>query len=826
MKDIVNLYENIIKHEVSIGCCGREKIKYVAPSSLHSCVTDWAYGKRIERQCFDISDGTVLTGTFALDKVSARFKIKLNACMPDWQKYVNDITISVNGKKIFSQDKVFFENVNLGWPTQYFDLPVDALTVGDNIIEISTANDSGGGLYVSSLCVLEFPEILPMQQISARAYVRNGDLFSVAVYDPQKQFSYIKDVEKCIFIKAEYFGDTAIITFEAKKEGRSAATAVFGENTVSLNMAEIVDNCDGFLLGMDSDDHRHDGSEETERIILTAIYSDMGNYIQFRPKYTRTYMEMAPREKFLQWVDLMEVFGVKYGLVNNANELTYLPEQRQKNFLGYHLHEPYHFFNIGLEGNAFFRDDGSLYNFKGLRESQSFGESKELFKEFLRKNREKSTSEIGLTSVGSPSLLCVYEGDAGFDRITIEPVSNINILTGAVRATSVKSWGAHIPTDWYFGVPVDEVKSAKYRLAMQYLYLNGAEYVYAENSLFKTNAFDRLDFEDEHLVTNRQYLRDFYHYTMKHPRKGKLIVDKALLYGRNEFIMWQTDDRMGELKPKDWDTNVWGKWDNKYQDCWQAAKAWMPVSDKQNSVNTPLNTKLFSGSPYGSVDVVYAEKQFEQYGTIALLGWNTMTEELFVRLKNYVRNGGALIISHCHFNTVDRNDMPPKFISSKEVGEFVGVEFGEEYLPDTRAVFFDGNAYLIENGKSVKCRKCTPVSAEVLCEDKHANGIVFSNNYGKGKVYFSAFTDYYDEHWSIDVMTHVLELAGEDGEFKCNNKNVSFTVREVSEKTFTVNVLNMNCIPDSIENFVLTIYGKTIKDSINTGEIKEYLIKV
>ena len=63
-----------------------------------------------------------------------------------------------------------------------------------------------------------------------------------------------------------------------------------------------------------------------------------------------------------------------------------------------------------------------------------------------------------------------------------------------------------------------------------------------------------------------QYQRDFNDYALTHSRKGNLLVDKAIVYGRNEFIMWKTNDRVAELKePKDWDSNVWYKWNNDYQ---------------------------------------------------------------------------------------------------------------------------------------------------------------------------------------------------------------------------------------------------------------------
>ena len=50
---------------------------------------------------------------------------------------------------------------------------------------------------------------------------------------------------------------------------------------IDLAMPEIVVNDDFFLLGTDSDDHRHDDSEELKRIMQTMIFSDICNFIQF-----------------------------------------------------------------------------------------------------------------------------------------------------------------------------------------------------------------------------------------------------------------------------------------------------------------------------------------------------------------------------------------------------------------------------------------------------------------------------------------------------------------------------------------------------------------
>lgn len=825
MENIIDLYESFLIKDGELSCKGKRPTEYAAPSSIHSVVTDWAYGKLLKRTCYDISDGSILKATIDLTSLNYRIKVKLNACLKEWKKYTNDITISVNGEKVVEQSEVFLENVNLGWPSVYFNVDSRYFKSGKNIIEVFTKDTNKAGLLISQVRVILFPEFHALQQISMRKYCELTSDFGIAIYDEDHSFKSV-DVTGCSFNESVYFGDFCVLNFTADKKEKLRGRAIFGNKEVDLLMPEIIDEGNGFLVGMDSDDHRHDDSEETDRILTYSVFSDMVNFIQFRPHRFRNYYKLSSEGTFKKRIKFLEMFGIKYGIAGSDDFFGELPKNSDKTFLGFHMHELYHFFNFTLENNEYFGGNDPDLNFKGLRQSQSFSESNRLYREYLRKKQAKISLQKGSTSIGAPSLLCVYEGEAGFDRITIEPVSNLNILTGAVRATSVKSWGAHIPTDWYYGVPVDVVKSNKFLLSLQYLYLNGAAYVYAENALYKTNAFVRFDFEDEHCSLNRTYLRRFYEYTSTHPRKGKLLADKAIVFGRNEFMMWLPNDRMGELEEKSWDQPVWGKWDNSYQKCWQAIKSWLPFSEKQSAAVTPLNTHLFSGTPYGNVDVVYADKELSRYKTIAFLGWNTMNPELFGKLKSYVENGGTLVISYCHFNTVDRNDCQFEFLDNQIIEEFTGVKTGAEYFPSTRVNFNDEYAYLIPESESVNCVKCIPVTAEIICCDKFNNGLIFKNNYGKGKVYFAAFKEYPVRDWAIETISHLLEIVGNEGDFICDNKNISFTVRELDKNRFLVSVLNMNCIPGNREFFNLKVFDKVISDVIRVTEIKNYEIEV
>ena len=811
-----NYFEQIEKNVIDLSNYSKEFFPYLSKTSLHSDVTTWAYGDYVERSCIDLSSGKKITASFSIDNENRRNFLKVIACLPDWEKFVNSLVVEINGKVVYDNDKTFFEQVNLGWPSIYIELNNSDLTLGENKIQVYSKNTSKAGLYLSELSIVSFPLCQNKEQISVRNFVGQGERFGVAVKDQKKQYVSIENAKNCVLDRVSYYKDNLVLSFIATDIGKAEATLRFSDDELSLSMPEVVENSEQFIFGTDSDDHRHDNSSETLFILETVIFSNMGNFIQFRPQPGRNHFELMSESELRSVINLMDDFGMKYGLCDADVVMQSAPDIKPEIFYGDHIHEPYLFFNPALFGTPY--QEHFLCEPEKMRALTSFGEGRELYMDVLRRSKNKFSKGRGLTSFGSPSLMCVYEGDSGVDRLTVEPVSNLNLLVGAVRATSVNVWGAHVPTDWYFGVPVDKVKSNKYRLAMQYLYLNGASYVYAENSLFKTNAFERYDWEDEFCVDNRKFQREFFDFTLKNQRKGELVVENAILYGKNEFFMWKLNDRIAELNEKDWDSYVWGKWDNAYQIAWNASEEWLPVAKKQNVFDSPLNKNLFSGTPYGNVDVVRIDKDLSKYKTIALLGWNTMDLDLLDKLKDYVYNGGKLMISYAQMNSTDRNDLDFVYPASENIKDFIGLDI-ESLMPIGKTLNFNNEK--LEFVEDIDIAVGNVTTAKALCLDENGNGVVYKNNYGKGEVYFIALSDYIKCEKDISLLKKVLSVLGEKSHLKCDNKNVSFTVRAHNGK-YVIDVLNMNCFEGNVEQFTLTVYGKTISGEIAVGEVKHY----
>ena len=813
LNEIISYYEDFQTYKGEIDgiiSIGRE---FVAPSSIHSGVTTFAYGKALSRRCVDISSGEPLFVRIFLKKedlFEKRFYIKITACLFDWEKYENDLAISVNGVPVYADKHAFFENVNLGWPTQYIPVSLDILKDGENEIVLQTENSSGGGLLVSVVDLLALPAFKPFTQISCLRYVRLDKKYAVAVYGGKNWT--IKSLENCELENIVYLNENDIVLFRFKATKLGMATCVCESDgrEIAFALPECVEGDDTCLIGTDSDDHRHDDTLETDFILWHFLLSGLGDYYQFRPQGKRNYLQLSSQENWRKRVELLKAFDITIGLSDCDKVMSFVENFAGENYLGKHIHEPYLFFYRGLqdypEEQAKYFIDGNI-----LDKPESYSESKRAYLTALEKTYNHNAKGFkGLSSVGSPSLLCVYEANK-FDRVTIEPVSCIPLLVGAVRGTTNNGfWGSHVPVDWYFGSPNDEVKSRKFLLAMQYLYISGAKYIYVESGLYKTNAFSREDWESEFCRRNRAYLRDFYDYTLKNPRKGEIKTDLAVVYGNNEYFMWQADERIAELPENDdWDLQMWGKWtDNRSQKYWRAIDGWLPPSEKQNTIDDALNLRLFTGTPYGNVDIIPYESQYSNYKTIAFLGWNTYQDGLAEKLLAFVKAGGNVFLSYCHLNKTDRPDKEFVYANSPIFKELFGCTFAGITKSGEQVCVENGLPVALSHSQSVV--KCENINAKVVAKDEYDNAIVLEHSIGNGKVYFSSIAEYCDDDGVVKVMQMIMERMAEiSADIVCDNKNIAFTERVLSDGSRELHLLNTSCASEEKAEFTLIVKNAT-----------------
>ncbi len=342
---------------------------------------------------------------------------------------------------------------------------------------------------------------------------------------------------------------------------------------------------------------------------------------------------------------------------------------------------------------------------------------------------------------GEPSLTCIYSAEAGVDGLLCEPVSNVSLLYGAARGTG-KKFGAHIPADWYFGYPHDDATLRRLYLAVWLAYAYGGQIIYIESTVFKTNAHDRNDWEDHYCRGVRQILRDFRRFTQLDERVGKPIVPLAFVYGNLESMFWMDDDRIPEtVDMGNWDRLHWGiPGTTEHRRVWDASEAWLPRVPLDDPRNESL-THMFTGTPYGTVDIVQPVVDLSSYQAVAFLGWNTMNENIYANLLSFVKAGGTLFLCGCHLDTrIDLTATPSPIFGGK-VSELIGAEIdgpGEQRLSGIRS--------------------CTlkSVTAKRIDED------FLLHEMGAGKVYFGNFFDYPSDFALIARITDLLKTIGEN----------------------------------------------------------------
>ena len=160
--------------------------------------------------------------------------------------------------------------------------------------------------------------------------------------------------------------------------------------------------------------------------------------------------------------------------------------------------------------------------------------------------------------------------------------------------------------------------------------------------------------------------------------------------------------------------------------------------------------KLFSGTPYGNVDILPWRNDYSKYEALVLLGWNTMCDEMLEKLKQYVFDGGTLYISYCHFNTTDRNDRPQVFVPSDRIEEFAGLKLRGFKYPAGSITFTGGfNCNICGGDDNPRLVECEAEGASVVAWDENGTGVFFKNRYGNGTVYFGAFADYFHHDWAV-----------------------------------------------------------------------------
>lgn len=300
--------------------------------------------------------------------------------------------------------------------------------------------------------------------------------------------------------------------------------------------------------------------------------------------------------------------------------------------------------------------------------SESMKEASEHYMSMLKAEIEKTHTVSACAAFGDASGGIRYSFLAGADFVRAETMvgHTMTLLSQArpaAEALGKGGWGVHIAIQHAYQ-PYRETHLGQYFLSLMQPWMMGAELVYEEDSLFNLFKEERQTWDDYLTKGKRNMTRKFFRFVKTHPRQGKCVRNIAFLEGRyaapfNGFICGP------EQNPH---YSVWGLFGNRAQEwrhgqpekCRQILDVLMPGASTQ-----PFRQKIdkrrfyFSGTPYGDFDCIPVESDqqyIDHYKLLLNLGWNTMIEEDYEKIKGYVKNGGTLLTGILQFSTHEKRD--------------------------------------------------------------------------------------------------------------------------------------------------------------------------
>ena len=352
---------------------------------------------------------------------------------------------------------------------------------------------------------------------------------------------------------------------------------------------------------------------------------------------------------------------------------------------------------IGEAGGVLYWPKDYLFrgtSYGALPPCETMLEAREAYLAYLREFITFEREELGggpLLDVDS-SLVFKYHAEAGIDVLCHEalpgdPHRMQAAIRGAARAFD-RPWGTHIAIGWYGGVVVDELWIKRWKTSVWHCYLTGSEFIYPESghlALTEHQTGRRVEARDPEMLAARQILREAWQFSLVHRRPaGGPKVTLGILSG------------YGDGAPGLWNPWAWGQF---HDDAWLEGppeRAWELVDQlhrrEEWSNYTVQGEQDWSGNPpYGQYDIVPIESELDnlqRYDCLVLLGWNTMTEELYEKLKAYVSGGGRLVLSLPHLRADSVRGGEPQLFRDGDFSDLCGVKVTGALETSVRGVKF------------------------------------------------------------------------------------------------------------------------------------------
>ena len=309
-------------------------------------------------------------------------------------------------------------------------------------------------------------------------------------------------------------------------------------------------------------------------------------------------------------------------------------------------------------------------------------DSKEAFEKYIAEAKEEIAKSRefygGNTAVieATPLLKYLYETD--IDLVIAEYLTGnvdyqIAYTRGAARGYGRDYWASLIAHEWYGGIRNDDpLKFKRLKLMYDYLYMAGCNCTFIESGEFSIKSYGYFyDINHEYCKEYRKIRDDFTKSVIDDRRPTPNPMCKVgIIHGNYDpYVGFFSSSLMYHRNIEDW----------VMQD---AERSWNLLETAKQSTNWHYPHEYgdypYCNAPgYGDYELVPIESSLEalcHYEYLVFLGWNSMTEEYYDKLREYVRRGGNLIMSAAHLNanTVRGGEYQP--IHEGKLSEFLGCD--------------------------------------------------------------------------------------------------------------------------------------------------------
>ena len=285
-----------------------------------------------------------------------------------------------------------------------------------------------------------------------------------------------------------------------------------------------------------------------------------------------------------------------------------------------------------------------------------------------------------------PPMICIeasggvakYHYEAGFDRVDLEMTYDrltefyYSATKGACIAYDKDRFGVDMAMIWYGGNQHDELWFKRWKTSLYHAFIRGADPIYAEHGLMDYKALGKdLDTDSPEVKRFRAELAGLEKFAKNNLRPNGFPLAKiAFVYGNLDSMAMGQPYVWGQRGEKDGipsgtAEHSWDVFNSVYQ-----KRSW--------EFRYHFGNRDLSGNPpLGQADLIPIEasiNKLQQYDCLIFLGWNTMTEEQYEKLKLYVKNGGDILCTLGHLDTRTNRDMPVELINNGDFTDLFGAK--------------------------------------------------------------------------------------------------------------------------------------------------------